>query len=460
MPDTPEATRRHPFTARDTVFLGMLSAAGFLVGLVGIYHYGYMGQDFGTHRGLILAYPGSFNYGLTNPPGLYWFGSLLHGLVGPAHYLEAIALAFLILNTLALWILYRLLWGAISATPLRWACAAFATFVPFRMIHSVVLAADAFTFPAFALVAFLALRLLGNPRRGSSWLGLSLALTAGMLVKYTFAGLLPPVALIAAVAFCRPARKAAGLRWGGVAVLALLLPAAVFLLEMRACERQGSDITTGQWLPKGAPSVMRWSDILELKASDVKLLSAPGYLEGQLYGRRNYSYIGLVHVSAFTDVLGYFQPPADTVPTAWGRRTQEPMPRERSALSQHLQVASVRWCLPFTALAIAGTALVAFLGAASLVQRRPLVPDAAGVLTALSLGYYSLVFFSLHRLGDPYTPGFWLPRLILPALLVFYCLGFVAVDWSCARLGRGTAVRWAVAGYTLVACALFAGFLI
>ena len=56
-----------------------------------------------------------------------------------------------------------------------------------------------------------------------------------------------------------------------------------------------------------------------------------------------------------------------------------------------------------------------------------------------------------------------MPRLILPALLVFFCLGFVFLDSAYRRLQRfgaaANALVWAFTGYTLVACTVFAGFL-
>jgi hypothetical protein len=84
-------------------------------------------------------------------------------------------------------------------------------------------------------------------------------------------------------------------------------------------------------------------------------------------------------------------------------------------------------------------------------------------MTALAVGFYSTVFFSLHRLADPYTPGFWMPRLILPALVVFLSLGFVAVDSACRHFERHRLARsvvpWTFTVYTIAACAVFVGFL-
>ena len=455
--------RTHPYSGRDLLYLALLSAGGVALGLAGIRNFGYMGQDFLTHVGLVRSYPSGFTYALTNPPGLYWFASLVRDAVGPDHYLEAVAAAFLALNSAALWILYGFLWEGIALAPLRYAAAAFATFVPFRAIHSVVLASDALTFPIFAVAALFALRLYENPRSAASWAGLSLTLTAGMFCKYTFVGLLPPAALLVAAAVARRLSGAARLRWGAVGVLALALPAAAFLLQIRETQRLKGDVATGQWLPPGAPSVMRWSDILTPQRSDVGLLSAPGYLGGRLYGFRNYSYMGLLHVASFTDVLDIFQAPAAGVEKDGSHRTQLPFARQRTRASQALQEVSVCMGLAFSALAGIGTLACLVLGGVSLLSGRGRIEDSAAlVLAALAGGFYSTIFLSLHRLGDPYTPGFWLPRLVLPALLVFYCLGFVGLDLALRRAGGsekgGTVARLAF-GYTLAACLVFAGFL-
>jgi hypothetical protein len=449
-----------PFSRADLIYLGVLSAVGFAVGLIGIYHYGYMGQDFHTHRTLVLSFPWGYSYAMTNPPGLYWFGSLVRRYVSTAHYLECIAFTFLALNSSALWILYRFLWAALSEWRLRYAAAALATLVPFRVIHSVVLASDALTFPLFALTALFTLGLYEDPRRLRSWAGLSLGLCVAMFCKYTFAGLLPPVALLLGVALMRRVPKPEWLRWASIATVALALPTAAFLIQIHECEKLKGDVATGQWLPRGAPSVMRWRDILTPQRSDLGVFSAPGYLTGNLVGFRTYSYLGLLHVSTFTDVMDIFQPPPEGVPTDWDRRTDDLVTRQRSSQSQTLEVAAVRLGLPFTLLGIAGTLGCLVLGAATLLSGRPLIPAATLVLTALAAGFYSLIFFSLHRLGDPYTPGFWLPRLVLPALLVFLCLGFVPLEWASRRLDRARApVLWAILGYTSALCLVFLGFL-
>ncbi|HYW84818.1 MAG TPA: glycosyltransferase family 39 protein, partial [Spirochaetia bacterium] len=405
----------------------------------------------------------SFSYSQTSPPGLYYLGNLIHEYVSARHYLAILALVFLAFNISGLWLIYGLLWKCIANSQLRYCAAAFVTFIPFRVIHSIVIAADAFTLPIFALVAFFTLRLFGNPRSGRSWAGMCLCLSLGLLCKYTFAGMLPPLALLLAVAVGTHLKKGERLRWGLVGTLSLALPSALFLAQVREINRVNGAVTGAVWLRKGEQPVMRWNDILLLKRSDLDLLSAPGYFRGKLFEVRRYSYLGLVHVSSVTDVMDLFQPPPKEVSTDWIQRTREPLLRDRTQLSQHLEIWSVRVCVVYSALAMAGTLFCGFLSVKSLLVRRPLIPNAAIVITALAAGFYSPVFFSLTRLIDSYGAGFWLPRLVLPALLIFYSLGFVMLDILYQHLGRlQTTLRpflCAFSGYTLGACLLFIGFL-
>lgn len=443
----------------------MLSLCGLVVGLSGINHYGYMGQDFTSHRTLILNYPNSFYFGLTNPPGLYLFGSFIHNHVSSDHFLEIIALAFLAFNTAALWIIYHFLWMCITQWQLRYMAAALCTLIPFRIIHSVVLAADALTLPLFALIAVSVLQLFESPRNLVWWVSLSLFLSVGILCKYTFAGLLPSAGLLLSVAIWRDCSKSHRIRWSAIGAVSLAIPAGIFSFAMRESFKTNGSVTNQQWLNKGAPSIMRWSDILLPKENDLHLLrSAPEYMRDRLFGFRTYSYIGLLHVSAFSDVLNCFETPPQNISTEWSHRTQELFPRSRSPVSEMLQTWAVRWCIPFTFLAVIGTLLSTTLSLLSLFGPNRLLPNSTIVVTTLAVGFYSTVFFSLHRINDPYTAGFWLPRLVLPALLIFFCLGFVIQDDMFKQRGHWEWIlkpfRFFLLGYTAVACLIFIGFLV
>jgi Dolichyl-phosphate-mannose-protein mannosyltransferase len=475
MLQAPTIQNSSPFGGRDRLYLVFLSLVALWVGLVGIWHYGYVGQDFAVHRSLILSFPYGYYYGLTSPPGLYWLGSEVRNHVTSSHYLECLSLLFLLLNIAALWILYGFLWGSMARWQLRYGAAAFITFVPFRVIHTVVIASDALMIPIFALAALFTLRLYGNPRRVGSWIGLALTLVAGILCKYSVVGLLPPVVLLMSVAVWRKLEKGQRPVWIAVGLLTVALPAAGFGLQMRESAKAKGPMTGAQWLPKGTPPVMRWSDMLTLQKSDFGLLSAPRFLDGDLYGFRKFSYMGLLHVASVTDIFDFFQPPPADLDSGWGHRAEDPTVLRidpatslrdygRSRVSQALQVASVRLCLVFSLLAILGTLFCGLLSWQSLLCRRPLLQDAAVVITTLAVGYYLPVFLGLHRINDPYTAGFWLPRLVIPALVVFFGLGFVAVDVLCREKAGPRpilgVVLTAFAAYTFATCLVFVGFLL
>jgi hypothetical protein len=455
----PEPPPVRPFSRNDLAYLGLLTAAALALGLVGIWHYGYMGQDFLTHRTLILGFPGAYTYNLTNPPGLYWLGSLIRHRLAPQHYQEALALVFQVLNAAALWILYGFLWRGIGRWQIRYAAAAFITFVPFRVIHSTVIAADALTIPLFAAVALFTLRLYADPRRVGSWLALCASLCAGMACKYSFAGLEPAVLLLLVVAIFWRVESGKRAPWAAALVVALAVPTGIFLNEMGQSFRVKGPITNQQWLPAGVASRMRWRDMLLLKGGDTRLFDAPDYIGGKLYAFRNFSYLGLLHEASVTDPLNLFQTAPEPIRSLkWAARTQDDFLKHRGSLSQELQAWSVRLGLGFSLLALAGTATCAVLGLRTLLGARRFLPDSTVVLTALAVAFYLPIFLSLPRIGDPYTAGFWLPRLVLPALLVFFGLGFVLADRACGRV-KGDAVFHAFLGYTCVVCVIFIGFL-
>jgi hypothetical protein len=466
---TPPALRLDggsPIAGRDRIFLGGLSCVALWVGVRGILKMGFVGQDFVYHRALILLFhyePLARSYKYTNPPALYWFGSMVHDHVSASQYLAVMAMAFLILNVAALWLVYGFLWKSIVNPQLRYCAASFATLVPFRVVHSVVIASDAFTIPIFALAALFTLRLFANPRSVLSWAALSLSLTAGMFCKYTFAGLLAPVALLVGWSLAFRLARGERLRWGLIGALSLALPIEVLLLEVHESAEQGGMLTDHGWIRKGDPPVMRWRDILLLKASDLNLLSAPDYFGGRVFENRKYSYLGLLHASSVTDISNFFQPPSPAAVAGLGDFWRPPIPRGRTALSQALQVFSVRWCVVFSALALGGTLFCGALSGASLLARKPLVADSIVVVTALAVGFYLPVFLALPRVQDAYTGGYWTPRLVMPAVLVFFSLGFVLLDFALGRLqGSHPAPRVFLAlfsCYTAVACAAFVGFL-
>jgi hypothetical protein len=452
------------FEKGDRLFLGAILAIAFVVGLRGIAHHGYIGQDFDGiegHHYLIRMFPEGYSYRLTNPPGLYWLGNLVFRHLSTFYYLEVLAVIFLTINLAGLGLLFGVIWEMIALRPLRFAAAGLIAFVPFRTIHAVVIAADAFTVPFFALAVVLTLQLFKNPRSLPAWFGLSAGLSLAVACKYTFVGLLVPVAVVLGIRLLRSLAAGERRHWITVAVLALALPAGVFMLEMRESAKLAGSTTSGHWKAREAPSEMRWQDMLTLQKSDVGIFSAPHYFRDEVYGYRKFSYGALLHLSAFTDIQNLFQPPPLKISSHLGQRAHGGFLRERTGRSQLLAQWSVAWCVPFTILAIVGT-----LGCGLLALHALFFPGSADlspatvVAAALAAGFYAPVFFSLPHVGDPYTAGYWLPRLVMPALVIFLTLGFTFIDLAFRKSPRrGTVVGRVCLVHAGVACALFIGFL-
>src|SRR6185436_735632 len=170
----------------DRVFVGITLAVCLVQGLVGVAKYGYCGQDFDYHYSLLTGFPRTFSYAYTNPPGLYALGWVA-GLVSRTWILEITAVMLVVLNTAALWLLSRILTRIIASPELRYAAILLAAFVPFRVVHAVVLASDALTVPAFVAVAWYAIRLFERPEHDArTWAIVGAFVTAGLLIKYTF----------------------------------------------------------------------------------------------------------------------------------------------------------------------------------------------------------------------------------------------------------------------------------
>ncbi|MDB6093778.1 MAG: Dolichyl-phosphate-mannose-protein mannosyltransferase [Verrucomicrobia bacterium] len=448
-----------------TTRLGLiaLSLGGFCLGLRGIQRYGYIGQDYTAHHDAIVRFTESYGYHFTDPPGYSWLGHLIYRHLSPVHYLETFALLCLVLNTAALWLLYRLVWQSVKLEPLRWAAAALATFIPVRVIHSIVIAADALTLPIFILVVWFTLQLRENPRRVFAWIALNASFSIGMVIKYTFAGLLAPLLLVALSTMIQRVAPHARIRWLALMGVTLALPVALMVYQYRESSKVHGAITHVQWLPPGAPSVMRWQDMLVGQPSDAELFEAPDYFGDQLYEYRKFSYPGLVFISAVTDPLNLFQDPPPEISTAWDQRYHEGFFRGRSAGDDLLQSRATFLSFPLFVLAIAGTLVCGVLALAALLRRNSTLPDAVVVLTALAVGYFSPIFLGLPRIADPYGEGFWMARLILPAIVVFFTLGFVLLDLSIRRYASHGAWQKlfasGVLAWTALTCITYIGFL-
>jgi hypothetical protein len=439
--DRPVTVNNEPAETRaDRVFLRLVLLASLVQGLVGIAKYGYCGQDFGYHDVILQRFPGGFSYGYTNPPGIYALGYLVATVISKRFVYEVTAAILLGCNVWSLWLLYGLVRRIIASRPIRWAAMLLVTFVPFRVVHSIVYSADAVTIPIFLVVARQAVAMFDEG--GASirrWVIIGASTTLGMFFKYTFVGLLPALALIA----CHQFRTSAlGRRRRYVAVAAgvcLLVPLSAFWVQMRLSRGANGATVVSQWLAPGEPPQMNVADVVRLKPADRALLRAPQYFQDGIYEPHRYSYPGLVYLATFTDVLNYFQA-APRLSAHWDTHTRasDGLPRRQNSVAW--SPIAVAGSLPVAAAALVGVLSFALASLGWFATRRRGVVVPLMVLAWMACGFYAPILLNITRVRGAYTAGYWLPRLIMPSLLSFLILGFVMVDRAIARLPRGRGI--------------------
>jgi 4-amino-4-deoxy-L-arabinose transferase-like glycosyltransferase len=461
--DISEKIEQPYISSIDRIYIIFLIIIAFLLGLAGLYRYAYIGQDFLPHRDNILNFPQGYTYQASNPVGLYWLGSLIHNHFTSKYYLEAITFLFIIINTCALLGIYRLIWQMLDAWALRYAASALVTVVPFRVVHSVVLAADAFTIPVFTVMVFLTLRLIERPKSIFAWLCLCVSLCVGILTKYTFIGVMAPLALIITHIIWKQIVGVQRIYWCFAALLMFALPLAIFLHTIVESKKAHGWTTSGHWKSAGADPIMGWREILTLNPNDTQIFSAPEYLKDHLYEDRKFSYIALVYISTFTDCSNLFQGPPPEVSKEWSQRTQNEFGRTRTEQAKALMSQACIWSVPYIVFAIVGTAFCLLLSFPALLGKTSLLRKNTAIIALMAAGFYGPIIMSLPHVSAPYGAGYWLSRLIMPSLIIFLLLGFIFLETSMNRIPFLNkyikSISAATLVYTVVACGLFLSFL-
>jgi hypothetical protein len=268
----------------------------------------------------------------------------------------------------------------------------------------------------------------------------------GLLTKFTFASLAPVSALLL---FC--CWRSGSLGWrrlvGGL-VLVSVVPGAFAYLEYRQYAAQGGcqhSLQKEAKLSTGAGS-FKLRSLLFFRKADFHLLSAPPYNQaadgvhtldfkasvGQvpnLLLPNKFSYPGLLHLATFTDVLNIYQYDPDD--SYFGTRSQE------NAAWMRLAVTTA---LPFTLFALVAVPFLMARGAWSVLVAKDRQWLALLVISLPSAILFLNVAVFLPLLPYAYYHGYWLPRLIMPALLIFVVIAFVGLERVLD--GRWRAGRW------------------
>jgi hypothetical protein len=420
-----------------------------------IRHSSYMGQDYITHvanTNLQIAHPASWiAMDATTRPLQYWIGALCHFLTGGKYTYGLASVVATLLATVALGLVHAGSRRFIASPSLRVAALAFIAFVPATLVTAVVYAADTFTLLPFALAAWSLVRSLESSAEPKAYAGFAalagVALCLGNLAKLTFIAL-PFAALAVIGVFCWWKR----IGWRQALVTGLL--AGLLPLLAGSWFQELNDLYLGGSYPRHrfdwhGTGEMTWRSLLGLKRSDARIFAAPTYwdttvVDGQtimpVIENNGYSYPALLHLAIFTDVLDFTH--------GAGFDRLHPRPELHRMFARW----SVRTGVVFYLAAVA--AVLGFCVRTGLALVFPPLAPSAGLLVwgVFALAWYAPLVLTLPYVHAAYSWGYWLPRLVLPALWGFGLILFATLD----RFLKGghTPAKFVIASAVLIQSAL------
>jgi hypothetical protein len=121
----------------------------------------------------------------------------------------------------------------------------------------------------------------------------------------------------------------------------------------------------------------------------------------------SYSYPALLHLGTFTDVLDF----ANRGSTDLG----VPRPQPQKRFSQW----AVRTGLAFSIPGLVAILILVWRGALALIRPQAAPRTGACVWTVLGLAWFLPIALALPFVETAYEAGYWLPRLVIPALWSF-----------------------------------------
>lgn len=410
---------------------GWVLLAGFAAAGINHVHTNTIyGQDFYLHsKGMEAALADAgrwFPQDFTNRPLIYWLGVAGHWLThGKAPY-EVAGTICALMNTLALWLVHDSSRRFIASPWLRLAAVAFVGYLPSTQVAAIVYAGDAVAQLPFALSVWALLLCVESAtlRAGLGYAVLtSLALVLGNYSRFPFV-ILPAAVLVTLILAwrCRRLSWQRGLLFAFIAMPAPIL--AFYSINHRAEVQLAKDPKHHSFHWEGAGD-MRWPDLLLLKRKDTRIFNAPGYWENEMldgalhYGlpyRQNYSYPALIHLSTYTDVLDY----ANEGQLDNGQVRPEP----QKTLSRW----SVRVGLVTSLGMLLAMAWFTFRTVATLIK--PRFAPATGVIIwgMMALAWYLPLVLAFPYMENVYDWGYWLSRLVIPALWGFGLVFFATLD--------------------------------
>ena len=442
MLSSPHAPSKSEAPAWETWAVRVLLALFVVVQLNNIHNQAFHGQDYDYHASftheLAERKDGTwFKMDSTSRPLLYWLGGWCERYTYTAYGFQLASMIGMLLGVPAVLIVHRVLCRLVARAELRLALLVVMTLLPVNVIAGVVFSGDLFALLPFVAVAWALGRSLEAPgeRAALTWAALAGGvLAAANFGKATF--LVQPLAVVVAVGLAwrwgRIAARRTLLTLGLAALVPLVVGAAIHAKnqrELRTTEpRHEFDFAgTGQ---------MTWPSLLGLKPSDARIFEAPGYFDTAtvdgnttqpLLIPNSYSYPALLHLGSFTDVLDYAN--------QGGYDPGVLRPEPQKSFSKLAVRGGVVWSM------LAVVSVAALGGRLLWSVVRPVVapPSALAVWAVMAAVWFLPLVLTLPYVFNAYWWGYWLPRLVVPAL---WSAALIAC-WSVDRLLAGRSAWWA-----------------
>lgn len=403
-----------------------------------VHNFAFAGQDFSAHVAItkkILEDPARWFYlESTDRPLLYWVGIACASFTRSRYTYDLASLIFVVLSAVSLFLLHASMVLFIKNPLFRISGLVFVTFLPATIISSVVFAADTVALLPFSLLVFLLSQIAAqtNPTRDLVFSGLAtISFCIGILAKATF-GLLPIGVALLLVIFWR--LKLVSLRkLATIGVFTVIVPLLFVGLVQIGVARSLGDKPHRHVFDWHGTGEMTWGSLLLPRLSDKRILEAPGYWDAvvtekgervqPLIINNNYSYPALLVLGIFTDVLDFAN---------YGN-LDNGTPRPAS----HQRLAKMAVASGIVASLLMVAALVAeILSLWWVLQGRQKHNAVLAVWLVLALNWAIPLIIVLPFVHNAYKWGYWLPRLIIPAIWGVGVMLFASVDGLLAGCHR------------------------
>jgi len=412
-------------------------ALSCIVTILAVLRGGYIGNDYDAHIDRLRNASRIFDFTVVDPPIYYGIGNSFFFVIGNNNVFPiTLSIVQVLVNALALWWFFNYTRPIFRSERLHLGLVLLLTFLPVRMIHAASLGTDWMTIPVFVLLLYLfeRFRTKDKPTFLDAAL-LCLGLALGVWSKYSFVALLPAFLLIFLFLWIRQG-------WGLqkfvlTCLLAFTLPSVLLLFSFWQGRETGSYGTHKTWIPKGGlpgQPEMDYSDLFSVKAADLELFEAPEMYQtkapvpGQYYvgfrAPHKHSYLALSHMDIFSDPTNQFQ--ILPQPQNIDAHLIPDLKIREEWKTQVMRIAL--WLgLTWTLLALAGTILLSLRAVVHLWRGEIARED---VLAVLCVFYFLMMFLPIPLVLYGALHGYWMPRLILAPLLVFFFAGFLLIDRS------------------------------